>query len=118
MQNYSWLSRTELLTGREKLEDLAQKHVLIVGLGGVGSYAAEAICRAGIGNITIVDGDAVDPTNKNRQLVALDSTKGKLKADIMADRMFDINPEVNLTVHREFLEPDKMRELLSINSCS
>lgn len=116
MQNYSWLSRTELLTGREKLEDLAQKHVLIVGLGGVGSYAAEAICRAGIGNITIVDGDAVDPTNKNRQLVDLDSTKGKLKADIMADRMFDINPEVNLTVHREFLEPDKMRELLSINS--
>ena len=115
MQDYSWLSRTELLTGREALEKLSQKKVLLVGLGGVGSFAAEAICRAGIGNITIVDGDAVDPTNKNRQLVALNSTTGKLKADIMAERMLDINPELNLTVHREFLEPDKMKELLQNN---
>lgn len=116
MQDFNWLSRTELLTGREKLETLASKHVLIVGLGGVGSYAAEAICRAGIGNITIVDGDAVDPTNKNRQLVALDSTNGKLKADIMSDRMRDINPEVNLTVHKIFLAPDKMKALLENSS--
>ncbi len=116
MHDFNWLSRTELLTCREKLELLASKHVLIVGLGGVGSYAAEAICRAGIGNMTIVDGDAVDPTNKNRQLVALDSTQGKLKADIMADRIKDINPEVNLTVHKTFLEPDKMKALLENNS--
>lgn len=116
MQDFSWLSRTELLTGREKLETLATKHVLVVGLGGVGSYAAEAICRAGIGNITLVDGDAVDPTNKNRQLVALDSTNGKLKADVMVDRLLDINTEVNLTVHKTFLAPDKMKELLKDNS--
>lgn len=115
MQDFSWLSRTELLTGRESLEKLSKKNVLIVGLGGVGSYAAEAICRAGIGNITIVDGDAVDPTNKNRQLVALNSTNDKFKADIMSDRMHDINPEVNLTVYKEFLEPDRMKELLENN---
>jgi tRNA A37 threonylcarbamoyladenosine dehydratase len=85
--------------------------VLVVGLGGVGSYAAEFLCRAGIGNMTIADGDRVDPSNKNRQLVALDSTVNLPKADIMAARMQDINPALNLTVIKEFLTPDLMMDL-------
>ncbi len=75
-----WLSRTELLLGKEKLEKLKRAHVLIAGLGGVGAYAAEQLCRAGIGEMTIIDGDVVEMTNKNRQLPALDSSLGKPKA--------------------------------------
>lgn len=67
-----WLSRTELLLGKERLEKLQQAHVLVAGLGGVGAYAAEQLCRAGIGEMTIIDGDVVELTNKNRQLPALD----------------------------------------------
>lgn len=113
MSNFDWLSRTELLTGREKLEKLATKNILIVGLGGIGSFAAEAICRAGVGKITIVDGDTVEASNRNRQLVALVSTTGKHKADIMAERMRDINPDVELTVIKEFLEPDALEALVT-----
>jgi len=106
-----WLQRTELLIGAEGLQQLQQGNVLVVGLGGVGSYAAEFLCRTGIGNMTIADGDRVDPSNKNRQLVALDSTVNLPKADIMAARMRDINPELNLTVIKEFLTPDLMLDL-------
>ena len=94
----SWLERTELIIGRESLEKLANSKVLIVGLGGVGSFAAEFIARAGIGELTIIDGDIVDVTNKNRQLPALTSTIGMKKADLMAARIKDINPDVSLTV--------------------
>lgn len=116
MQNFDWLSRSELLVGREGLEKLASKHVLIVGLGGVGSYAAEAIARAGIGKITIIDGDDVERSNINRQMVALNSTIDKFKADIMAERIRDINPEVELIVIKNFMGPDEMDELLTINT--
>jgi tRNA A37 threonylcarbamoyladenosine dehydratase len=109
----NWLSRTELLIGAENIEKLNQSNVLVVGLGGVGSFAAEFLCRAGIGKMTIVDGDVVDPTNKNRQLPALDSTAGLPKADIMAARMLDINPELQLTTIKEFLTPDRMEEIVS-----
>ena len=83
----SWLERTELLIGKESLVKLSKSKVLIVGLGGVGSFAVEFIARAGIGNLTIIDGDIVDVTNKNRQLPALSSTVGLKKADLMAARI-------------------------------
>lgn len=104
--NLDWLERTELLIGREKLEKLANSNVLVVGLGGVGSFAAEFICRAGIGSMTIIDGDVVDKTNKNRQLPALTSTVGLSKAAIMASRFLDINPDLNLTVIDKFQQPE------------
>lgn len=116
MQDFSWLSRTELLVGREKLEEIANKHVLIVGLGGVGSFAAEAIARGGVGNITIIDGDEVEASNRNRQLVALTSTDGVNKADVMAERILEINLEVNLTVIKQFMNPEDMEELMDENS--
>jgi tRNA threonylcarbamoyladenosine dehydratase len=112
MSDISWLSRTSLLLGEEKVNELTKKHVLIVGLGGIGSFAAEAIARAGIGKITIVDGDLIDASNRNRQLVALTSTTGMQKAQVMAERMRDINPEVELNVITEFLQPDAMEGLV------
>lgn len=107
-----WEGRTSLLVGEENIEQLHKAHVLIVGLGGVGSYAAEAICRAGIGNITIVDGDKVEASNRNRQLPALSSTEGQWKVDIMAARLRDINPDVNLTIHKVFVKDDVADEIL------
>lgn len=108
----SWLERTELLIGNEQLIRLSKKNILVVGLGGVGSYAAEFVCRAGIGNITIVDGDIVDITNKNRQLPALSSTVGFKKAKVMAERMLDINPALNLKVIDTFQRPEDTMELI------
>lgn len=110
-----WLERTELLIGAEALEKLRQSHILVVGLGGVGSYAAETMVRSGVGKITIIDGDDVDPTNKNRQLQALDSTAGLQKALVLRDRFLDINPDLDITVHDQFMEPDAMRTLLMEN---
>lgn len=108
----SWLERTELLIGRDQLENLSNKKILVVGLGGVGSYAAEFVCRAGIGTITIVDGDIVDVTNKNRQLPALNSTIGNKKANVMAERMLDINPDLRLTVIDSFQRPEHTMGLI------
>ncbi|MEZ5105724.1 MAG: tRNA threonylcarbamoyladenosine dehydratase [Draconibacterium sp.] len=108
-----WRERTELLLGKEKLEKLKNSHVLVVGLGGVGAYAAEQICRAGVGNMTIVDGDIVEPSNRNRQLPALVSTTGKPKAEVLKQRFLDINPELNLTVRNDFIRDEKIAELLS-----
>ena len=88
----AWMERTSLLLGEEKLERLQQAHVLVVGLGGVGAYAAEMLVRAGIGRMTIADADVVSLSNINRQLVALHSTIGRLKADILAERLRDIAP--------------------------
>ncbi len=111
----SWLSRTELLIGEEKLNKLTQSHIMIVGMGGVGSFAAEFICRSGIGKITIIDGDVVDPTNRNRQLPALSTNHGISKADIMAERLLAINPELKLTVIKEFINPEMVEQLLQSN---
>jgi tRNA A37 threonylcarbamoyladenosine dehydratase len=108
-----WLQRTELLIGSDSLNQLKRANVLVVGMGGVGSFAAEFLCRAGIGTMTIIDGDRVDHSNKNRQIVALDSTFDMHKADVMAARMHDINPEIQLTVIKEFLTPDLMLELVT-----
>ncbi len=107
-----WMQRTRLLVGDNGIDILQRSHVLIVGLGGVGSYAAEAICRAGVGHMTIVDGDVVDPTNRNRQLQALATTHGMSKAALMAERLLQINPAVKLTVIAEFQDPEMVIELL------
>lgn len=108
-----WLQRTELLVKEEGIERLQNSNILIVGLGGVGSFAAEFLVRSGIGNLTIVDGDTVDITNINRQLPALNSTIGKNKTDVVAERILDINPEINLKKINEFLEPERMEEILT-----
>ena len=108
-----WLQRTELLLGNEALERMRKLNILIIGLGGVGSFAAEFLARAGVGHMTIVDGDTVDLSNTNRQLPAMHSTVGKLKTEIMAERMRDINPDLLLKVHSEFLTPKSVKELIS-----
>lgn len=108
-----WLQRTELLMGAEALERMRNLNVLVIGLGGVGSFAAEFLTRAGVGNMTIVDGDTVDLSNTNRQLPAMHSTVGKPKTTIMADRMRDINPELNLRVIEEFLTPAAVKDLIT-----
>lgn len=113
MNDLSWLSRTQLLIGKEKLENLTRQHVLVVGLGGVGSYAAEFIARSGVGEMTIIDGDVVDPTNRNRQLPALATNHGQPKALIMAERLKAINPELQLHVVREFVNPEMVKEQLN-----
>jgi tRNA threonylcarbamoyladenosine dehydratase len=115
MKDLKWLSRTQLLIGEEKLNTLINSHVFVVGMGGVGSFAAEFVCRAGVGAMTIVDGDVVDPSNRNRQLPAMQSTHGLYKADVMAARLLDINPELNLTVIKEFITPEKAHVILQKN---
>ena len=107
-----WLERTELLLGTEQVAKLKNKHVLIVGLGGVGAYAAEQICRAGIGQMTIVDGDTIHLTNINRQLPALNSTVGLPKAEYLGKRLLDINPNLKLNIIQEYLRDDRMKEVL------
>lgn len=112
MTHYDWQQRTELLIGSEQLEKLHHSHVLIVGLGGVGAYAAEQLCRAGIGEMTIVDADTVDDSNRNRQLPALISTIGKEKVAVMAERLLQINPELKLHTLREFVRDEGTIALL------
>ena len=109
----SWLSRTQLLIGEKALQQLASSHVMVVGLGGVGSYAAEFIARSGVGQMTIIDGDVVDPTNRNRQLPALATNHGESKAMIMAERLKAINPELQLHIIKEFVNPEMVLQQLS-----
>lgn len=104
-------SRTRQLIGEEGLTLLKASSVLIVGVGGVGSYAAEAVARAGVGNITLMDGDSVQPSNLNRQLVALTSTIGKNKAEVMAERIRDIDPDTNVTALARFYEENDSLDL-------
>jgi tRNA threonylcarbamoyladenosine dehydratase len=107
-----WLSRTELCLGSEALAKLKSSNVLVVGLGGVGAYAAEMICRAGVGSMTIVDGDKIHITNLNRQLPALTSTVGLPKAEVMGHRLMDINPNLNLTVIQKYIKDERLIEIL------
>lgn len=108
-----WMSRSQLLLGEEKLEKIVNGHVLVVGLGGIGGICAEMIARAGVGKMTIVDGDTVDLSNGNRQIPALHSTAGKLKAEVMAGRMRDINPELELEVITAYQQDTEMLKLVS-----
>jgi len=106
------MERTALLVGNDGIKKLINAHVLIVGLGGVGSYAAEAIARSGVGTMTIIDGDSVDPTNRNRQLQALSSTHGQNKAHLMGERIKLINPEIRIDIVDKFKNPDEMKDFL------
>ena len=108
----NWLERTELLLGAEKLETLRKAHVLVVGLGGVGAYAAEMIARAGVGRMTLADADTVGLTNINRQLLALHSTVGRPKAEVLAERLRDINPAIELTVVNQYIKDEATYTLL------
>ncbi len=109
----NWQERTALLLSSEQLDKLRKAHVLVVGLGGVGSYAAEALARSGIGALTIVDGDQVDITNINRQLIALHSTVGQEKTRLFEQRLKDINPQVQITTRSHFFNPEDFEKLLS-----
>ncbi len=108
----NWLERTELLLGEEKLDILRRSRVLVVGLGGVGAYAAEMIARAGVGRMTVADADTVAPSNINRQLVALHSTVGRAKAEVLAERLRDINPELRLDVVERYIKDSETDALL------
>ncbi len=108
-----WMSRTELLTGPEAIRILNRAHVLVAGLGGVGGYAAEMLVRAGLGEITIADADTIQPTNRNRQILALKSTEGLLKTQVMENRLQDINPDIRVNKVSEFLKEERIDKLLA-----
>lgn len=112
MTGKEWQQRTELLLGKDKTERLRRAHVLVVGLGGVGAYAAEMLCRAGVGQLTLVDADTVQPSNINRQLPALHSTLGQTKAEVLAARFRDINPDIQLKVLPVYLKDEAIPALL------
>ena len=105
-----WKERTSLLFGEEKLDRLAESHVLIVGLGGVGAYAAEMLCRAGVGKLTLVDNDTIQASNINRQLPALHSTLGQEKVEVVGARLKDINPDIQLRLLPVFVKDERSEE--------
>ena len=107
-------SRLESLIGKSNLSKIENTYILVIGLGGVGSYAAEALVRSGILNIIIVDYDVVDITNLNRQNIALHSTIGKYKVDVLKDRLLDINPNLNIKTYRTFFD-DNCKDIDHIN---
>lgn len=111
MTHPQWLSRTDLLIGSERLEKLRKAHVMVVGMGGVGSFAAEFLVRAGVGKLTLIDGDIVEASNRNRQLPALISTENQAKSEIMGKRFKDINEEVELKIIKEFINPEMVDHL-------
>lgn len=110
-----WTERTELLLGADKMERLKKAHILIVGTGGVGAYAAEMLARAGVGKLTLLDADKVQLSNLNRQLIALHSTLGEDKVRVLERRLKDVNPDLNVTARAEFLEEGSVKTLLTEN---
>ncbi len=108
----NWQERTGILIGEEGLALLRESSVAVIGLGGVGAYAAEMLCRAGVGGLILLDSDRVSITNKNRQLIALDSTIGLLKSEVLAARLKDINPDIELQLINEYLEEGNVAALL------
>lgn len=111
---FNFTERTQLLIGEEGVSKLSKAKVLVVGTGGVGAYAAEMICRAGVGHITLVDSDTVKPSNINRQLPALHSTIGEYKVDLLAERFKDINPDAEIVAKREFLDDSNLEQIMSV----
>ena len=109
---YDWQERTAMLVGEDMLSHFRNSTVAVIGVGGVGGYAAEMIVRAGIGHLIILDSDDVSVTNKNRQLLALDSTVGRSKCEVLAGRLKDINSELDLVVIDSYLEAEKAGEIL------
>ena len=110
-----WTERTELLLGADKMERLKKAHILIVGTGGVGAYAAEMLARAGVGKLTLLDADKVQLSNLNRQVIALHSNMGKDKVRVLERRLKDVNPDLNVTARAEFLEEGSVKTLLTEN---
>ena len=106
-----WQERTALLLGEEALLRLREAVIVVAGLGGVGAYAAEMVARAGVGRMVLIDSDRVGESNKNRQLLALDSTLGRLKTEVMAERLLDINPELHIVKVPEYLTEDNIPEV-------
>lgn len=115
MTSENWLERTELLLGREQLNKLKQAHIFIAGLGGVGGYVAEQLCRAGIGKLTLIDSDIIQPSNRNRQIIALKSTEGKKKTLALKTRLLDINPDIELITKEEYLIHESIDQALDGN---
>jgi tRNA A37 threonylcarbamoyladenosine dehydratase len=111
----NWKDRTLLLLKEDKLSILEKASVLVVGVGGVGAYAAEMLCRAGVGKLTLVDGDKIEPTNRNRQLPALISTEGEWKTEVLKNRFLDINPELQIITINEFLSDEKTAQVLDMD---
>lgn len=109
----NFTTRTGLIIGEDGVDKLKGKNVIVFGVGGVGSFAAEAIARAGVGNMTIVDFDDVDITNINRQLPALHSTVGKYKVEVMKERILDINPDINIKAIRDVYNKDTSESILT-----
>jgi tRNA A37 threonylcarbamoyladenosine dehydratase len=112
MSTDSWKERTELLVGAKGIAKLQNAHVLVAGLGGVGGYALEQLCRAGIGKLTIVDADTVQPGNRNRQIIALKSTHYQMKTEVFRQRLLDINPDVQLVIKSDYLLDNSIDEIL------
>lgn len=110
---WSWQERSLLFLGEERMRKLRDSGVIVIGLGGVGAYAAEMIVRAGVGKIVIIDSDVVTHTNKNRQLLALESTMGRYKSELMEERLKDINPELDIVSINEYLTEENVETLLS-----
>ena len=104
--------RTELLVGQKGSQKLAQTSVAVIGLGGVGSYSAEALARSGIGKFILIDFDVIEPSNINRQILALKSTIGKPKVELMQQRILDINPKAEVIIYQEVLDGNNQERLL------
>jgi tRNA A37 threonylcarbamoyladenosine dehydratase len=113
MEN-KWTDRTALLLGEDKMSRLSNAHVLVVGVGGVGAYAAEMLCRAGVGELTIIDADTVNTTNINRQLPATHSTVGRLKTEVLAEHLLDVNPSLRLHALSIYLKEEAVGQLLQV----
>ena len=107
-----WQTRTRLLLGEDSLRKLSKAHVLVAGLGGVGAYTAELLCRAGVGRLTIADKDKIQSSNRNRQLIALKSNEGQDKVELMGARLMDINPLLGLSTVNELLKDQQIEMLL------
>jgi len=105
--------RSLLVFGEAGITNLQNCHVLIAGVGGVGGFVAESLARAGVGTLTLIDHDTVNASNKNRQIIALDSTTGRYKVDVMQERISDINPNCKVITSKEFIRPEDMQDLLS-----
>ena len=110
--NETYFSRTELLVGQQGMQKLAQTSVAVIGLGGVGSYSAEALARSGIGKLILIDFDVIEPTNINRQILALQSNIGKPKVELMQQRILDINPKAEVIIYQEVLDGNNQERLL------
>ena len=112
----SWTDRTQMLIGAEGLKKLSASRIVVVGLGGVGAYAAEMLVRAGVGSVVLIDSDSVGETNLNRQLIALRSTLGRPKTEVLAERLLDINPDCEIFTVSDFLTEDNIEELFGGSS--